>query len=126
MADRTCVRGRLSGAERERIAELAERGLTPGQIALRLNRLPATVNFHMVTNGLRAPVDRARAYVRGASAVRSFSADEDAFITALRCQSYKYHEILAVCAKRFGHSRTPAAIGIRLRMLASRDVVREG
>ena len=121
MTDRAYVRGRLSDAERLQIQQLAARGLTAGQIAQRLERHPATINFYMVTHGLRAPVDRTRAYARGTSAVRTFSADEDAFITVLRCQSYKYREIAAVCAQRFGHRRTPAVIGIRLRMLASRD-----
>ena len=112
-------RGRLTAEECARIAALADKPLTCGQIALRLNRHPATVYQNMVSHGLRAPNLRSFDYIRNGRRVRSFSRDEDAFIEALRCQNYKCREIADLCGKRFGHPRSTATIAIRLRMLAS-------
>jgi hypothetical protein len=114
------VRGRLSPTERSEIGRLADRGLKPGQIALRLQRHPATVNFHMVTHGLRTMQSGRRGvYERNGITVAGFTRDEDVFIEALRVQGYTYEKIAEVAAKRFGHKRSAATIGVRLKMLAS-------
>lgn len=114
-------RGRLSADEEKQIELLAERGSSSGQIALRLNRHPATINFAMHRMGLREPVTRSFAYSRGGRAVKNFSADEDAFIEALRCQRFTYQKIARIAAIRFGHRRSAATIGVRLKMLGNKE-----
>jgi hypothetical protein len=116
--------GRLSTTERSEIERLAQRGLTAGQIAQRMQRHAGAVNFAMTTMGLRSQVARTFAYTRRGREVRSFSPDEDALIEALRCQQYTFTKIADVCGKRFGHPCTPATICIRLRALATREVGR--
>ena len=112
--------GRLSPAERAEIEQLADRGLRAGQIAIRMDRHSNTIGFLMSVTGLRICSDRTFAYQRRGRPVRSFSPDEDALIEALRCQAYTYQQIASVCGARFGHARTAATIGIRLKMLAAR------
>lgn len=117
----TIKRGRLSADEEGEIIELAERKLGAGQIALRLNRHPATVNFAMHRLGLRV-IDASQAgreYVRGGVVVRRFTAEDDAFITALRIQRFTTPQIAALLAKRTGHPRTAATISMRLTMLSN-------
>lgn len=113
--------GRMTAAEDDQVAELAERGWTAGRIALKLDRHKGTINFAMTRLGLKAPADRQFKYVRNGRLVRSFSADEDAFILALRAQDYPTTRIAVLVTKRTGHARTAATIGIRLKMLANRD-----
>jgi IS30 family transposase len=119
------VRGRLSPDEKRRIEEMSDAGLTPGQIARRLNRLYATVNFAMTTAGLRAPKPRRFSFVRKGRPVRSFSPEEDTLIEALRCQSFTTTKIAEIVTKRWGHRRQPATISIRLRQLATISLLRE-
>jgi IS30 family transposase len=114
-------RGRLTEIEETAIAAFAEKGWSAGKIALRLNRHPGTINFALHRLGLKTPVERIFNYTRASgSEVRSFSPDEDAFIEALRCQDFKLQQIADLAAKRTGHRRTAATIGIRLKMLANR------
>lgn len=114
-------RGRLSEIEETAIAAFAEKGWTAGRIARRLDRHPGTINFALHRLGLKAPVARAVSYTRASgSAVRSFAPDEDAFIEALRIQGFTLQRIAEIAAKRTGHQRTAATIGIRLKMLANR------
>lgn len=114
------LRGRLSPDERERVVELAERGLNATQIAMRMRRHPGTINFAMHALGVTTLTPRPkRAYMRGGVEVRSFSAEEDAWITALRIQGYSTPEIARIGARRFGHPRSAATIGMRLKMLAN-------
>jgi hypothetical protein len=115
------TRGRLSADEKATIEELAERGLVAGQIAFRLNRHPSTVHFAMTTMGLTAPVERQFRFQRNGCEVVSFSKEEDAFIVALRTQDHTWAKIAELVGKRFGHKRTAATIGIRLKMLAARE-----
>ena len=114
--------GRLSSAERDTIASLADRGLSAGQIALRMNRHPGTINFAMHALGLKqgpAPADFD--YVRAGRRVKSFSREEGAFIQALRVQGYTTTFIAEMVGKRFGHIRSAATINIRLKMLANAE-----
>jgi len=112
-------RGRLTNHEEERIIDLAERGLNSGQVALKLNRHPSTVHFAFVRLGLhRRPMRVRPDYVRAGRPVIAFGPEEDAFITALRVQSYSLRQIADLAAKRFGHARTQGTMGIRLKMLA--------
>lgn len=114
-------RGRLSAVERVRIVDLAERGLTAGQIALRMNRHPGTISYTMVRLGLRAPVARTFAYLRHGVEVRSFTREEDALVTALRVQDFSTPRIAEIVTRRFGHPRKAHTIGTRLAMLANRE-----
>lgn len=123
MPDPQIRSGRLSSTERAEIERLAERGLSAGQIAQRMNRRAGTVNFAMTAMGLRTPVSRTFSYTRRGREIRSFSPDEDALIEVLRCQHYTCTKIAEVCSNRFGHLRTPATISIRLRAIATREVV---
>lgn len=116
------VQGRLTEAEKATIVERAQAGWSAGRIALRLNRHPGTVNFAMHALGLRVVVQRDRDYVRADGVrCRSFSGEEDAFIQALRIQGFTTPRIAALCEKRFGHPRSAATIGIRLKMIANRE-----
>jgi hypothetical protein len=115
----TIKRGRLTPDEFEKIDALAGRGLTPGQIALRLNRHPGTVNYAMHRLGHRKLTRRSTTYTRNGVVVKPFSAEEDAFIQALRVQDFSTAKIADLVGKRFGHPRTPHTINIRLIMLAS-------
>lgn len=112
-------RGRLAREELERIDELAGRGLTPGQIAQKLNRHPGTVNYAMHRLGRRKLTRRSTTYVRNGVVVKPFDAAEDALIEALRLDNLTTTEIADLVTKRFGHPRTPHTINIRLIMLAS-------
>ncbi len=117
---RLVKRGRLSKDEVTKITELAERGWSPGRIASKLTRHPSTISHHMTTHGLRTPIKRrTRSYTRNGSNVVSFSEEEDAFIEALRVQSYTYSKIADIAGKRFAHQRSAATIGTRLKMLAT-------
>jgi hypothetical protein len=116
-------RGRLSDDELAAVEEMAGRKRTAGQIAVKLDRHPATIGWVMHRLGLKAPAVRSFNYVRNGVPVRSFSPDEDAFIQALRCQDYSWSVIARLSEKRFDHRRSAATIGTRLRMLANREQV---
>lgn len=119
----TILRGRLSEAELEQIEALAERRLSPGIIAMRLNRHPATVGYAMHRMGLRTLAKREFSYVRNGVAVKSFSAEEDAFVTALRVQGFTTTKIAGLVTKRFGHRRSPHTINVRLVLLSNSDAI---
>ncbi len=111
-------RGRLSQDEEAAIVALGE-SLTAGQIARRLNRHPATVGLALHRFGLATVTRRSFRYFRNGREVRSFSPEEDAFITALRVAGAARGEIAERVKDRFGYARTPDTIGIRLTMLAN-------
>jgi hypothetical protein len=114
-----CKRGRLTSDERDRLQALADRGLTSGQIARRLNRHPATVNFAMHALGLKnGPAEYRGDYVRNGRLVKAFTEDEDGFIQSLRLDGLSTPKIAERVRERFGHTRTAPTIGIRLKMLA--------
>lgn len=114
-------RGPFSNDERQAVADLVDRGLTCGQIAQKLNRHPGSVSGQIALQSLRPPKKRSFCYLRGGVEVRSFSGEEDAFITALRVQNFSISEIAGLCSKRFGHTRRPHTINMRLRQLAAQD-----
>lgn len=115
------LRGRLSTDEEAEIISLAERRFSPGRVAQKLNRHPGTINFAFHRLGLRELKPAKFAYVRNGVEVRSFSPEEDAWITALRVQGYTTTAIAEMGAKRWGHPRTAATINMRLTMLANRS-----
>ena len=116
----TIRRGRLSLHEREQIEALAQRKLSAGQIAFRLNRHPATINFAMYYMGLKAPSKPKRtAYMRNGSEVRSFTPAEDAMILEMRAAGAVCRVIADACMARVGHRRTPQTVCMRIKMLAN-------
>ena len=112
-------RGRMTFAEESKLLTYAERGLKAGQIALRLNRHPATVNYAMIRLGVREPVMRAFEYMRAGHLVKSFSSAEDAYVLELRMQGLSTPRIAQLVTERFGHPRTAATINTRLTMLSN-------
>lgn len=113
------VTGRLSEAERDQIVHMAELGMRAGHIARVLQRHPGTINFAMHALGVQKLTLRKFNYKRNGREVRSFSREEDAWITALRIQGYSTTKIAMLATLRWGHPRNAATIGIRLKMLAS-------
>jgi len=115
----------LTDVERSRISELAEKGLSSGRIAQILGRARGTVSWFMYFHGLKAPKTRLRnpvRYVRkNGVAVNQYSREEDAFIQALRCQSFSTVDIAHYATKRFGVRRTPHSIHNRLIVLSNLD-----
>ena len=118
--------GRLTPDERTEIERLAERHWPTTRIAERLGRHPSTVGFYRATHGL-GPAAGARKgnCRRGGLEVRGFTAEEDAFIQALRCPGYSTGKIATFDAERFGYARFASTISVRLRMLASREAAAE-
>lgn len=117
--------GRLTDGDRERIQELAERGLKAGRVAQLIKRHQSTVYWYMISNGLttpREPAAKPSAYVRNGRTVRHYSADEDAFIQALRIQNFSCRQIAHAASTRFGTERSEHSIQVRLVMLAARDL----
>jgi hypothetical protein len=117
-------RGRLAAEERAQIEALAARKLTAGQIARRLNRIPATINNAMYSMGLKAPSNRPAlaAFTRkSGSVVVGFTPDEDTMLETMRVDGRFAREIAEECLARFGRKRSPATINTRLRMLANKD-----
>lgn len=117
----TIKRGLLTPAENEQIAALADRGFSAGRIALKLNRHPVTVSYAMHRLGVRTLVLKDFDYVRNGVRVKSFSRDEDAFLTALRVQGYPVTKIAELVTKRFGHKRSAHTIGVRLILLSNAE-----
>lgn len=116
-------RGRLEPQEREQIEHLAARNLKAGQIARRLNRIPATINNAMHSMGLKAPSNRpAVTFTRkSGSVVVGFTPDEDTMLETMRVNGRFAREIAEECLARFGRKRSPATINTRLRMLANKE-----
>lgn len=124
MAKVPVKRGRLSEAEIATIAELGERGLNAGQIALRLGgRSASTIYWRLLLLGLAKPKQPAasKPYLRKGVLITPFSAEEDAFIRALRVQDYSTPKIAELCTKRCGHRRTAHSVHVRLVMLSAYD-----
>lgn len=119
----TIKRGRLTDAERARIIELAEGGASSCAIARELNRHQSSVGWLLYSEGLRAPkpAENPKPYQRGGVTVQRFSAEEDAFIEALRTQEYSVSKIAELSSKRFEIRRTAHAVRCRLVMLAARE-----
>jgi hypothetical protein len=116
--------GGLSDADHASIQQLAEKGWKSSRIAQRLKKNSGTVYWYMLRNGL---VEReatrvqtpAQPYKRGGHWVYPYSAEEDAFIEALRVQDYSFKKIAEIATKRFGKPRNHHSIFVRLTILAA-------
>lgn len=113
-------RGRLSDDEIATIEAMGEAGQTPGRIARRLGRHPSTVNYRLVSAGLRPakPQPHREPHTRGGRVVRPFLPAEDAFIQERRIAGDSWPKIAAAVECRFGWSRPKHSIGARLMQLA--------
>jgi len=93
---------------------------SPGAIAQRINRHPATVNWYMLTHGLverrvgRAP----RPYERNGKTVYPYAIEHDKFILAMRVQNKGPTEIAKLVTEQFGIKRSLHSVQIRLIQLA--------
>jgi len=116
----------LTDEDLARIEELARKGFTSGRIAQILGKRAATVAWAMYAAGLKAPKpapEVGKTYMRKGVTVRQYSAEEDAFIQAVRIQGYPLSKIAELASERFGTSRTQHSIRVRLTMLANREDV---
>ena len=115
--------GGLSGADRERLAELAERGWRAPRIARDLSKNASTVYWAMRVMGYGATrqVDAGRTATRGGVVVRGCDRDEDDAMVALRREGRRPKAIAAELEARFGRPFRPRSVACRLVMLASLD-----
>jgi len=116
--------GGLSEEDHKRIFELAERGWPSGRIAQRIEKHPSTVGWFMYSRGLkerRVSTTERKPFYRNGVLVTPFTAEEDAYITALRIQNFNYCDIARLANKRFGTTRAHNTIQQRLVMLAGRE-----
>lgn len=114
-------RGRLSKAELEQITELGEAGWRSGRIAVKMHRHPATVTYAMHRLGLRELTHRDFAYQRNGVLVKSFSREEDDYLTALRVEGLSVCKIAPLVTARFGHRRSAHTINVRLVLLSNAE-----
>ncbi len=115
--------GGLSEQDRDRVHALADKGWGSSRIARAISKHPSTVYWFMCCDGLIAvrQVDLPKVYARGGRVVRRFGREEDAFIVALRLQGYSARAIAELASKRFGYTRQPHSVTVRLVMLAALD-----
>lgn len=116
-------RGRLTAPEKDEIVRLAEKGLSGGRIAQKLNRHPATINWAMLRLGLRQPTLYAttKAYSRNGTPVVPFGEPEDEVLTALRVAGLTTTKIAERLTERFGHRRSAHTVNMRLVLLANAE-----
>lgn len=115
-------RGRMTPEDRQEIERLASTMLkpSPGVIAQKINRHPATVNWYMLTHGLvERKVGRApRPYQRNGKTVHPYAIEHDRFILNLRIQGNGPTEIAKLLTDKFGIQRSLHSVQIRLVQLA--------
>ena len=116
-------RGRLSAEERAEIDRLARtmKNPRPGKIAVKLNRLSATVNWYMLKNGLieRRPGHAPRVYTRGGRTVYPYSDDQDRRLEQLRAEGLTFREIGEILTAEFGIARNAFSVQSRMVQLAA-------
>jgi IS30 family transposase len=115
----------LSDADRERVTELAEEGLSAKRIGAMLGKHPSTVQWCLYSTGLRAPSYGSTpggSYTRrDGRVVHRFTPDEDRYIEQLRVRGLGLREIAALASARFGTQRTHHTIRCRLVMRAASE-----
>jgi IS30 family transposase len=114
----------MTPADRLKIEELAEAGMSCGRIAQKISRHPSTVKWFMYCHGLSSPAKLAnpKMYVRRGVRVHRFTDAEDTFIENLRADGFTPEDIARQAAARFGTERKHHSIRCRLKMLAAREV----
>jgi hypothetical protein len=118
-------RGRLTAGEKAAIERLAGtlKKPTPGVIACRLARHPATVAFDTIRHGLIA---RAVRYGNRPVATRAngtkanpYTAEQDRRLIELRRGGLVFREIAAMLTREFGVPRNCHSVQVRCLMLAA-------
>ncbi|WP_375782857.1 hypothetical protein ACE10Z_23370 [Bradyrhizobium sp. Pha-3] len=106
--------------EIERLAQTMAKP-TPGKIAAKLNRHPATVNWYMLRHGLvtRKPRRAPRPYVRDGKTVHPYSPEHDARIEALRAEGLVFREIGEIVTREFGIERDAHSVQVRITQLSA-------
>lgn len=116
-------RGRMTAEDKAEIERLAGtmKNPTPGKIAGKINRHPATVNWHMLTRGLieRKAGRAARVYTRNGQTVHPYTEEHDARIEHLRVQGRRFREIAETITSEFGIARTAHSVQVRLVQLTA-------
>ncbi len=116
-------RGKLSIEEKSEIERLhAEmKDPKPGKIAERLNRLPSTINWYMLTHGMieRPPRRVLTPCIRNGKTIHPYTREEDVFIERLRAQGKMFREIGNLTTKKFGIARDQMSVRGRLIRLAA-------
>lgn len=120
------LRGPLTVAELDTIDSLGARGLSAGQVALKINRHPSTVNFALQRLGHRGIARRStRPYMRNGVLVMPFSEAEDELMQALRGRGQTCASIAGRLTLHYGHPRNANSVLMRLTMLAADAACRE-
>lgn len=118
----------MSKEERAQIEQLATtmKNPTPGKIARRLGRHPATVNWFMLRNGLieRVPQRLAKPYMRNGQMVHPYTAEHDRRLVELRTDRpgaprKTYREIGEILTREFGIERDAHSVQVRMTQLAA-------
>ncbi|WP_420133980.1 hypothetical protein [Rhodopseudomonas sp.] len=116
-------RGRMTTADKAEIERLAAKMAkpTPGKIAAKINRHPATVNWFMLTPGLiEQKVGRApRVYERNGKKIYPYAPEHDALLERLRCEGKSHREIAEVVTAKFGIHRTGHSVQVRIIQLSA-------
>jgi hypothetical protein len=118
-------RGRLSAEEKAEIERLAGtlKKPTPGPIAQRLNRHPATVAWFMIRHGL---IERTVKYGNrpvgtraNGTKINPYTPEQDRRLLELRRQRLVFREIAAILTTEFGVPRNMHSVQVRCIMLAA-------
>lgn len=116
-------RGRMNQAERDEIDRVIAnmKNPTPGKVAVRVNRHPATINWYMLSHGMlsRKKLQRCRAYIRNGVRVEPYLDDHDARMLQLRESGMSMTKIAARLTEEFHIPRTYGSVKVRLTILAS-------
>lgn len=116
-------RGRMTADDKAAIVRYAETATkpTPGVIARKIKRHPATVNWFMLTRGLieRKPGRAQHEYVRAGKTVYPYTPEHDEFIEARRTEGKPFREIGELVTAKFGISRTGHSVQVRIIQLSA-------
>lgn len=119
----TIKRGRMSPEEKKELERVicSMKKPTPGKVAVKVNRHPATVNWYMLTHGhiTRKPGRAPGPYQRYGKTVYPWSEEHDEFILDLRTQGVNKQEIGRRVTAKFGIERNHHQVDVRLRLLAA-------
>lgn len=111
-------RGRMSIEEKKNVETVINsmRQPTPGKVARRVNRHPATINWYMLTHGHieRKCGHAPRPYCRNGKMIYPYTAEQDARIEQLRTEGKSFREIAETLTIEFGIERSAHSIQVRL------------
>jgi hypothetical protein len=118
-------RGRMTAEEKAEIERLAGalKKPTPGIIAHRLNRHPATIAWFMICQGLIERTVRYGSRRVGTRAngtkINPYTPEQDKRLIELRRQGLVFREIAEIMTREFGVPRNMHSVQVRCIMLAA-------